>query len=54
MVGKKSLISGKIVYLLFHNKQRFVDEMDDFYNFLWSYAWLFVSLQRLSNDSCLI
>ena len=35
MVGKKSLISGKTVYLLSHNKQRFVDEMDDFCYFLW-------------------
>jgi hypothetical protein len=30
MVGKKSLISGKIVYLLSHKKPRFVDEMEVF------------------------
>ncbi len=35
MVGKKSLISGKIVDFLSCFKHRVVDEMDDFCYFLW-------------------
>ena len=47
MVGKKSLISGKIVYFISYFKLRVVDEMGVFCYFLWCFAPFTLTLQTI-------
>ena len=52
MVGKKSLISGKIVDFLSYFKLRVVDEMDDFCKYYTEWAVPFILMGTTSQRVC--